>query len=131
MQRKFGERLLSSPQLLDEPPPAYPAMASDASDSARTHARTHAHTLSPLPFLPSSRTPHLCSLLLSSLPARTLASDLPTSGTHLPPCHYVVISDNERVSATKPKLARLPPTKMGAKAVSPRNPPHCKHGGQP
>lgn len=40
MQRKFGERLLSSPQLLDEPPPAYPAMASDASDSARTHART-------------------------------------------------------------------------------------------
>lgn len=47
--------------------------------------------------------PSLPAVLLAPL-ARTLASDLPTSGTHLPPCHYVVISDNERVSATNPRL---------------------------
>lgn len=107
---------------LDEPPPAYPAMASDASDSvnARAQPSTRARP-SPFPYLshehhtsgtPATRQVLLCSSLSLSprRPARTLgpyprlASDLPTSGTHLPPCHYVVISDNERVSTANPRL---------------------------
>lgn len=35
------------------------------------------------------------------------ALDLPTSGTHPVPCHYVVISDNERVSANSLLYAYL------------------------
>lgn len=88
MQRKFGERLLSSPQLLDEPPPAYPAMASDASDSARTHALTHTRSLPYLSYLPHGRhTSALCSSLPSLL--------APSPRIYLPRAlifHHVIMS---------------------------------------
>lgn len=47
------------------------------------------------------------SIIISlSLSGRSVL-DLPTSGTHPLPCHYVVISDNERVSANSLSYAYL------------------------
>lgn len=45
--------------------------------------------------------------ILSLSPYLLVVGDSPTSGTHPLPCHYVVISDNERVSASSP-LVHLP-----------------------
>ena len=48
--------------------------------------------------------------------------DLPTWGTHPLPCHYVVISDNERVSANSLSYAYLrSDTGMGREASLARN----------
>lgn len=125
---------MSSPQPLDEPPPAYPAMASDASDSVSAHTPSSRLTrtrLPLLPFLPFSRTPHLCPPLCSSLslsprrPARTLGpypclgfTYLGHSSSTMSLCRYF---RQRACLGDEPSLARLPPTKMGAKAVSPRN----------
>lgn len=92
-------------------------------------------SLPPCPFRstsPSPRfsfSPSLSRSLSVLLFAPCLVLDLPTSGTHPLPCHYVVISDNERVSTNSLfslplplSIVHLPPFRREqGKASLPRN----------
>lgn len=79
------------PRHADDPPPSPPPRSLDVIPF---------FCLSLFLFLSISRSPSLSRSGLRAL-------DLPTSGTHPVPCHYVVISDNERVSANSLLFAYL------------------------
>lgn len=130
--KNFGECLLSSLQLVG----TWWTTGLPSDGQQRFRLEVGAHTTQPPIFFsyyvcPSSslldiptRAKHPVWFLFPfHRPARTLGpylvSDLPTSGTHLLPCHYVVISDNERVS-TNPRT--LTSNKNGRESSFARNP---------